>query len=219
MIIKGNTVGTPMPRTNYEQTDPTKADYLRGKEVLDQKIEAARKAGVDAASNAQTAADNAQTAADNAQTAAGNAQTAAENAEKNAKEYADGLTGEKAITRAKLADDALYSPVLNLSTAENTLSADMLGKTVMCRITGEDFSLTIPKEVHDTLPVGFEFALVYWNAATSVKIYLTGGVSACMANEGAIENATLALPGRYSMVALKKCTSQSWLVTGDVEVV
>ena len=76
MIIKGNTVGTTMPRTNYEQTDPTKADYLKGKDVLDQKIEKAQTA----ADNAQTAADNAQTAADNAQTAADNAQTTADNA-------------------------------------------------------------------------------------------------------------------------------------------
>ena len=57
MIIKGNTVGTPMPRTNYEQTDPSKADYLKGKEVLDQKIEDAKSAGVNAASNAQNAVD------------------------------------------------------------------------------------------------------------------------------------------------------------------
>ena len=51
--------GESMPSTNYEQTDSTKADYLKGKDVLDQKIEAA-----------QTAADKAQTSADNAQTAA-----------------------------------------------------------------------------------------------------------------------------------------------------
>ena len=102
MIIKGNTVGTPMPRTNYEQTDPTKADYLKGKDVLDQKIEAAKQAGIDAANTAktaadkaQTAADNAQTAADNAQTAADNAQAAAENAEKNAKDYAKDYTDSK----------------------------------------------------------------------------------------------------------------------------
>jgi hypothetical protein len=131
------------------------------------------------------------------------------------KKYVD----SQSINREKLSEDALYSPVLNISTAENSLTADMLGKTLMCRVTGEDFSLTISKEVHDTLPIGFEFALVYWNAASSVKIYFTGGTSACMAEEGAIENATLALPGRYSMVALKKCTSQSWLVTGNVEVV
>lgn len=76
MIIKGNTVGTTMPRTNYEQTDPKKADYLKGKDALDQKIEDAKKAGTDA----QTAADNAKTAADNANSAAGNAQDTANNA-------------------------------------------------------------------------------------------------------------------------------------------
>lgn len=70
MIIKGNTVGTTMPRTDYNQTNPKKADYLKGKEDLDRSIQ-----------NAQTAADNAQTAADNAQTAADNAQTAADNAQ------------------------------------------------------------------------------------------------------------------------------------------
>ena len=63
MIIKGNTVGTPMPRTNYEQTDPTKADYLKGKDVLDQKIEGAKKA----ADDAQKTADDAQKTADAAQ--------------------------------------------------------------------------------------------------------------------------------------------------------
>ena len=55
MIIKGNTVGTPMPRTNYEQTDPTKADYLKGKDVLDQKIEDAKKAAEDAQKTADAA--------------------------------------------------------------------------------------------------------------------------------------------------------------------
>ena len=87
MKITGNTVGTPMPRTNYEQTDPAKADYLKGKQALDKKIEDVQSAADNAqtaADNAQTAADNAQTAADNAQTAADNAQTAAENAVKHA---------------------------------------------------------------------------------------------------------------------------------------
>ena len=89
MIIKGNTVGTPMPRSNWNQNDPTKADYIIGHETVDAAIAAAQETannGVTAAGNAQTAADNAQTAADNALTAAGNAQT---NAEKNAKEYTD----------------------------------------------------------------------------------------------------------------------------------
>lgn len=32
--IIGNTVGTPMPRTNYNQTNPKKADYLVGRENI-----------------------------------------------------------------------------------------------------------------------------------------------------------------------------------------
>ena len=34
MKINGNTVGTTMPRTNYNQTDPKKADYLVGRENI-----------------------------------------------------------------------------------------------------------------------------------------------------------------------------------------
>ena len=103
MKIRGNTVGTTMPRTNWNQTDPTKADYLKGKDDLEKIIEEAQTAADNAqttaddaqtaADNAQTAADNAQTAADNAQTAADNAQTAADNAQTaadNAQTTADG---------------------------------------------------------------------------------------------------------------------------------
>ena len=69
MIIKGNTVGTTTPRSNWNQNDPKKADYIIGKETVDNAI-----------ANAQNSADNAQTAADNAQAAAGNAQATADNA-------------------------------------------------------------------------------------------------------------------------------------------
>lgn len=34
MKIPGNTVGTTMPRTNYNQADPKKADYLVGRENI-----------------------------------------------------------------------------------------------------------------------------------------------------------------------------------------
>lgn len=59
MIIRGNTVGTTMPRTNYNQTDETKPDYLVGKDALDQKITEAKKAGTDAAIVAGKALDKA----------------------------------------------------------------------------------------------------------------------------------------------------------------
>lgn len=39
-VIWGDSVDTPMPRSNLEQTDPTKADYIIGKERLDSKLTA-----------------------------------------------------------------------------------------------------------------------------------------------------------------------------------
>jgi hypothetical protein len=63
MIIRGNTVGTTTPRSNWNQNDPKKVDYVVGKEAVDAAIAAAQKT----ADNAQAAADNAQAAADNAQ--------------------------------------------------------------------------------------------------------------------------------------------------------
>lgn len=87
MIIHGNYVGTVLPKPDWNQEDPTKADYIKGKEAVEQKIADAQTA----AETAQTAADNAQTAADNAQSAAVDARVAAETAEQNAKNYADSL--------------------------------------------------------------------------------------------------------------------------------
>ncbi len=72
--IIGNTVGTTMPRTNWEQTDSTKADYLKGRDVLEMLIQTAQ----NTANSANNAAANAKTAADRAHTAANNAQKTAD---------------------------------------------------------------------------------------------------------------------------------------------
>ena len=72
MSIKGNTVGTTMPRSDWAQTDPKKADYIKNKPDL---------SGIEAA---QKAADNAAAAAENAATAAGNAQNTADTAKNTA---------------------------------------------------------------------------------------------------------------------------------------
>ena len=37
--IIGNTVGTTMPRTNWEQTNPNEADYLKGRDALEMLIQ------------------------------------------------------------------------------------------------------------------------------------------------------------------------------------
>lgn len=74
MIIRGNTVGTTMPRADYAETNPKSAAYIKNKP--DSAIQKAQKTADDAV----TAAGNAQTAADNAQTAANNAQNTANDA-------------------------------------------------------------------------------------------------------------------------------------------
>lgn len=42
MSIKGNFIGSAVPRTNYNQTDSTEPDYLNGKAELDEKINEAK---------------------------------------------------------------------------------------------------------------------------------------------------------------------------------
>ena len=71
MIIRGNTVGTTMPRADYAQTDPSKADYIKNKpDEAIQKAQTTANEAKTAAGDAKTAADNAQTTADQAKTTA-----------------------------------------------------------------------------------------------------------------------------------------------------
>ena len=102
MKILGNIVGNLAPRTNWEQTDPTKVDYLKGRDALEMLIQKtgtdAKTEAIGAANQAKTAADNAKTAADNAQAAAGDALTAAGNALKESKDYAKDYCDSKRLS-------------------------------------------------------------------------------------------------------------------------
>ena len=81
MIIRGNTVGTPMPRADYAETNPKSAAYIKNKpDEAIKKAQTTADEAKTAAGNAQTAANNAQTTANDAKTAAGNAQTTANDA-------------------------------------------------------------------------------------------------------------------------------------------
>ena len=81
MIIRGNTVGTTMPRADYAETNPKSAAYIKNKpDEAIQKAQTTANEAKAAAGAAQTAADNAKTAADNAKTAADNAQNTANDA-------------------------------------------------------------------------------------------------------------------------------------------
>lgn len=88
MIIRGNTVGTTTPRSNWNQNDPKKVDYIIGKDVVDAAIAAAQTTAdgaVTASGNAKTAADNAQSTANTAKSNAATAQTTADNHAANKK--------------------------------------------------------------------------------------------------------------------------------------
>ena len=81
MKIRGNTVGTTMPRADYAETNPKSAAYIKNKpDAAIKKAQDTADNAVTAAGNAHSAASNAQTTANNAVTAAGNAQTTADNA-------------------------------------------------------------------------------------------------------------------------------------------
>lgn len=72
MNIAGNMIGNPVPRPDWAQTDPKKADYINNKPDI--------QAMQESINNAATAASNAASAASNAATAAGNAQSTANEA-------------------------------------------------------------------------------------------------------------------------------------------
>ena len=108
MIIRGNPVGVIRP--NWNQTDPEKADYILGKDVVEKAIEDTQKAVEDAQTAAedaqkaiedtQKAVEDTQKAVEDAQTAAEDAQTAAEDAQKTADSKADLLTASVTLSKS-----------------------------------------------------------------------------------------------------------------------
>lgn len=135
------------------------------------------------------------------------------------------------VTRAKLAQDALYSPIASTlaSTQTRAITAADVGKTLLFSwVTGEatmDTTFTLSLEDSYNIPAGAEIAIYYMHGK-SCKIAFSGGVNIDMCGEGRKLNPTLAIPEKYGMIALKKILHKSggsaqdyWLVTGNVEVV
>ena len=119
------------------------------------------------------------------------------------------------VTRAKLADDALYSPVA-LETASLTLSAGHVGQTLVANSSSSDFIFTVPNSA--SLPVGYEVAILNY-LSSSTKITFASGVNTVVYGETAAVTAKSFILETYAMVALKKLTNDTWLLTGPAEVV
>ena len=123
-----------------------------------------------------------------------------------------------AVTRAKLAQDALYSPIVQFgsSNATATFSIASNGKTNITNNGSTNFVLTVPNTTD--IPIGFETALLRYSAK-SVKITFASGIKVLVyGNKSPLTAPSFTLE-TYAMVALKKLTSDTWLLTGPAEVV
>lgn len=123
------------------------------------------------------------------------------------------------VTRSKLAQDALYSPVENFDGAHALTAAD-IGKTLASSGAGEN-TVTLTTDVSAVLPIGAEIA-VFWMTGTNVKLQFTGTMRIVMPGKDILVNSNLKLSKIYTLVALKKIQTDAangdiWMVQGDVE--
>lgn len=137
---------------------------------------------------------------------------------------------DKAITRDKLADDALYSPIRAVTSPTYSFTADDAGYTVRTEFTESvatyDFVFTLDQDVSAQLPVGTEIAVMF-AYGRSVAVTATNGTRfGIMGDSDWRKNATIKLSDRFTMLAAKKIMNASsttggdtWLITGPVEVV
>ena len=125
------------------------------------------------------------------------------------------------VSRAKLANDALYSPI-KMFTKDEAIKAEDAGKTFRTGGTGaEGLKLTLTQSVSATMSTGAEIAFFIW-AGTYGQLVFDGVKVAIAGNAGLITSPTLRIE-KYGMVAIKKVLADPagdmWLVTGNVEVV
>lgn len=125
-----------------------------------------------------------------------------------------------AVTREKLANDTLYSPLVVMSDAQHIITNDDCGKTFR---VGQSTQFVITLESSQALPSGFEMAIIHYGKDTDFNTTIFfDGVPVCAAGErySTSVHPTVKISDSYSMIAIKKITAaDTWLVTGNVEVV
>ena len=122
-----------------------------------------------------------------------------------------------------------YSPIVGVPLASaqyHDITAADVGKTIYFGWTsGEseiDTSLSLSLENSRTMPIGAEIAILYYHGKSCV-LTASGGIYLDVADESRALNRSVAVTGKYQMIAIKKiisnATNDYWLVTGPVEVV
>ena len=129
-------------------------------------------------------------------------------------------SADGAVTRAKLAQDALYSPIRMVLSDSNVASSDV-GATIRTGGSASAITVTLTQAVSQAMPIGTEIAFLPWVAAT-MKIAFNGVKVGVLDQAQPYTSPTFALT-RYGMVAIKKILSDDagdyWLLTGQAEVV
>ena len=129
------------------------------------------------------------------------------------------------VSRSKLAQDALYSPVVTKTDSFSVL-ANEVGKTYFVNASTKDVEVSVSSDVTAGLSVGADFA-VYWFYARSITLVLEN-VRVCLQGDTTIygglnKQVRITINDIRSMVALKKMLQSStngdiWAVIGNVEV-
>lgn len=129
------------------------------------------------------------------------------------------------VTRAKLASDALHSPVIRLHSgaANIDLTADDDGKTIMTMTSSVDFTVNLSADASANMPEGFEIAVCFYYGQ-SLQISIESGIYVAHSEFGRTRSGIIfSIPEQNTMIALKKVLDFNgysyWLVTGNVEVV
>lgn len=126
--------------------------------------------------------------------------------------------GNGEITRAKLAQDALYSPIRMVQSDSNVVSSDG-GATIRTGGSASAITVTLTQAVSHAMPVGTEIAFLPWVTAT-MKIAFDGVKVGVLDQTQAYPSPTFTLKHK-GMIAIKKILSDSngdyWLLSGLTE--
>ena len=122
------------------------------------------------------------------------------------------------VTRAKLAKDALYSPIRIVQSDSNVVSSD-IGATIRTGGSASAIKVTLTQAVSHAMPVGTEIAFLPWVAAT-MKIAFNGVKVGILEQTQAYVSPTFTLKHK-GMIAIKKILSDDngdyWLLSGLIE--
>ena len=122
------------------------------------------------------------------------------------------------VTRAKLAQDALYSPIRIVQSDSNVVSSDV-GGTIRTGGSASAITVTLTQAVSHAMPVGTEIAFLPWVAAT-MKIAFDGVKVGILEETQAYLSPTFTLKHK-GMIAIKKILSDNngdyWLLSGLIE--